>query len=94
MSLVTSGTKIQMTYICRDENSNDLYLQGRNTYLSLFLYKDKLVLQYNEGLNMFFVLANICHFQMINICNGKIKGLVTSGTKIQMIYIYRDERPI
>jgi len=29
MSLVTSGTKIQMTYICRDENSNDLYLQGQ-----------------------------------------------------------------
>jgi len=34
MSLVTSGTKIQMTYICRDENSNDLYLQERKTYLS------------------------------------------------------------
>jgi len=34
MSLVTSWTKIQMTYICRDENSNGLYLQGRKTYLS------------------------------------------------------------
>jgi len=34
MSLVISRTKIQMTYIYRDENSNDLYLQGRNTYLS------------------------------------------------------------
>jgi len=31
---------------------------------------------------------------MINICNGKMKGLVTSGTKIQMTYICRDERHI
>jgi len=31
---------------------------------------------------------------MINICNGKIEGLVTSDTKIQMTYIYRDERLI
>jgi len=31
---------------------------------------------------------------MINICNGKIEGLVTSWTKIQMTYIYRDERHI
>jgi len=31
---------------------------------------------------------------MINICKGKIEGLVTLGTKIQIIYICRDERPI
>jgi len=31
---------------------------------------------------------------MINICKGKMKELVTSGTKIQMAYICRDERPI
>jgi len=28
---------------------------------------------------------------MMNICNDKIKGLVTLETKIQMIYICRDE---
>jgi len=28
---------------------------------------------------------------MINICNGKMEGLVTLGKKIQMTYIYRDE---
>jgi len=32
--------------------------------------------------------------QMINIYNDKMEGLVTSGTKIQMTYIYRNERPI
>jgi len=31
---------------------------------------------------------------MINFYNGKMEGLVTSGTKIQMTYICRDERPI
>jgi len=31
---------------------------------------------------------------MINICNGKMEGLVTSWTKIQMTCICRDERPI
>ena len=31
---------------------------------------------------------------MINICSGILEGLVTSGTKIQMTYIYKDERPI
>jgi len=31
---------------------------------------------------------------MINICNDKMEGLVTSGTKIQMTYIYRDQRHI
>jgi len=34
MSLVIPWTKIQMTYICMDKNSNDIYLQGRKTYLS------------------------------------------------------------
>jgi len=33
-------------------------------------------------------------FQMTNICNGKIEGLVTSVTKIQITYICRDEMPI
>jgi len=27
---------------------------------------------------------------MINICSGKMEGLVTLGTKIQTAYIYRD----
>jgi len=31
---------------------------------------------------------------MINICNDKMEVLVTSETKIQMTYIYRDERHI
>jgi len=31
---------------------------------------------------------------MIYICNDKMEGLVTSGTKIQMAYICRDEIPI
>jgi len=31
---------------------------------------------------------------MINIRNDKIKGLVTSETKIQMNYIYRNKIPI
>jgi len=29
-------------------------------------------------------------FKMINICNGKMEGLVTSGTKIQIAYICKD----
>ena len=33
-------------------------------------------------------------FQMINICKDKMKELVTSGTKIQITYIYMEERPI
>jgi len=31
---------------------------------------------------------------LINICNDKMEGLVTSGTKNQMTYIRSDERPI
>jgi len=31
---------------------------------------------------------------MIKFCSGRLEGLVTSGTKIQMANIYRDERPI
>jgi len=30
---------------------------------------------------------------MINICKGKIEGLIISEAKIQITYIYRDERP-
>jgi len=32
--------------------------------------------------------------QMIKFCSGRLEGLVTSGTKIQMTYICRDERHI
>jgi len=32
--------------------------------------------------------------QMIKFCGGRLEGLVTLGTKIQMTYIFRDERPI
>jgi len=31
---------------------------------------------------------------MINICNGKMERLITSGTKIQIAYMCRDERPV
>jgi len=31
---------------------------------------------------------------MIKFCSGGLKGLVTSEMKIQMIYIYKDERHI
>jgi len=31
---------------------------------------------------------------MIKFCSGRLEGLVTSGTKIQMAYICRDGRPI
>jgi len=31
---------------------------------------------------------------MIKFCTGGLEGLVTSGPKIQMAYICRDERPI
>jgi len=31
---------------------------------------------------------------MISICNDSLEGLVTLGTKIQMIYICMDYRPI
>jgi len=30
---------------------------------------------------------------MIKFCSDRLEGLVTSGTKIQMIYICREERP-
>jgi len=31
---------------------------------------------------------------MIKFCSGRLEGLVTSGTKIQITYIYMDKRPI
>jgi len=31
---------------------------------------------------------------MINICNSKMEGLVTSGTKIQMTYIFAATKDI
>jgi len=31
---------------------------------------------------------------MIKFCSGRLEELITSGTKIQMTYIYKDERPI
>jgi len=32
--------------------------------------------------------------QMIKFCSGRLEGLVTSEAKIQITYIYRNERPI
>ena len=32
--------------------------------------------------------------QMVNICSGRLKGLVTSRTEIQMTNIYTDKIPI
>jgi len=32
--------------------------------------------------------------QMIKFCSGRLEGLVTLGTKIQMTYIYIDKRHI
>jgi len=31
---------------------------------------------------------------MIKFCSGRLEGLVTSETKVQMTYICRDEKPI
>jgi len=81
----------------RDENSNGLYLQGRKTYLSQLprpiitchMGTTSLMTAHLSKKNLIMTKS-----QMIKFCSGRLEGLVTSGTKIQMTYICRNERPI
>jgi hypothetical protein len=81
----------------KDKNSNVLYLQGRKTYLSQLpcpiitchMGTTSLMTGHLNKKNLIRTKS-----QMINICSGRLEGLVTSRTKIQMTYICRNERPI
>jgi len=79
-----------------DENSNDLYLQGQKTFKPTTSPNQHLPHGHHVANDSPPQQKNLIRIksQMINICKGKIEGLVTSWTKIQMTYICRDERPI
>jgi len=80
MSLLISGTKIQMTYICRNENSNGLYLHGRKTYLS---QSPRSIITYHMSTTSLMTAhlskknLIMTKSQMIKFCSGKLEGLVT-----------------